>query len=107
MPLSRVAVSGADLLYWRQFTIAVAALTGELFIHDEVDSAADPQRAWLQRLSQMLPPAEAVTITPASTFDHEAGRVFGFRVACACDLALAAGSLVLSRLLAPRGVRGG
>jgi EmrB/QacA subfamily drug resistance transporter len=35
------------------------------------------------------------------------GYVAGFRVACACDLALAAGSLVLSRLLAPRGERGG
>jgi EmrB/QacA subfamily drug resistance transporter len=38
---------------------------------------------------------------------HPGGYVTGFRVACACDLALAAGSLVLSRLLAPRGERGG
>jgi MFS family permease len=36
-----------------------------------------------------------------------AGYISGFRVACACDLVLAAGSLVLSRLLAPRGERGG
>jgi MFS family permease len=31
-----------------------------------------------------------------------AGYVGGFRVACACDLALAVGTLALSRLLAPR-----
>jgi len=36
-----------------------------------------------------------------------ASYVSGFRVALACDLALAAGSLVLSRLLAARGERGG
>ena len=35
------------------------------------------------------------------------GYVAGFRVACACDLALALGSLSLSRLLAPRSERGG
>jgi EmrB/QacA subfamily drug resistance transporter len=36
-----------------------------------------------------------------------ASYVSGFRVALACDLVLAAGSLVLSRLLAARGERGG
>ncbi|HEY7264485.1 MAG TPA: MFS transporter [Trebonia sp.] len=38
---------------------------------------------------------------------HADGYVTGFRVACACDLALALGSLVLSRLLAARGDRRG
>jgi EmrB/QacA subfamily drug resistance transporter len=36
-----------------------------------------------------------------------ASYIGGFRVACVCDLVLAAGSLALSRLLAPRGERGG
>jgi EmrB/QacA subfamily drug resistance transporter len=40
-------------------------------------------------------------------FAGAGGYVAGFRVACVCDLALAAGSLVLSRLLAPRSERGG
>jgi MFS family permease len=40
-------------------------------------------------------------------FAEAGGYVAGFRVACVCDLALAAGSLVLSRLLAPRSERGG
>jgi EmrB/QacA subfamily drug resistance transporter len=40
-------------------------------------------------------------------FAGAGGYVAGFRVACVCDLALAAGSLALSRLLAPRGERGG
>ena len=78
--LGSIGVSGADLVYWRQFVVAVAALTGELFIHDDVDDAADPQRVWLQKLTQMMPPAGEVTITPASTFDHDHGRVYGFRV---------------------------
>jgi EmrB/QacA subfamily drug resistance transporter len=37
---------------------------------------------------------------------HSGGYVTGFRVACACDLVLALGSLALSRLLAPRSERG-
>ena len=83
--LGSIAVSGADLLYWRQFVVAVAGLTGELFVHDQVDAAADPQRAWLEKLTQMMPPAEGVSFSPASTFDHQLGRVFGFRVSCGED----------------------
>jgi len=40
-------------------------------------------------------------------FAGTGGYVGGFRVACACDVALALGSLALSRLLAPRSERGG
>ncbi len=40
-------------------------------------------------------------------FAGNGGYVDGFRVACFCDLALALGSLSLSRLLAPRSDRGG
>jgi EmrB/QacA subfamily drug resistance transporter len=40
-------------------------------------------------------------------FAGAGGYVGGFRVACVCDLALAAGSLALSRLLAPPGEHGG
>lgn len=83
--LGSVALNGSDLLYWRQFVVAVASLTGELFIHDDVDSAADPQRAWLGKLTRMMPTAEDVAITPSSTFDHERGRVFGFRIDCGGD----------------------
>ena len=35
------------------------------------------------------------------------GYVAGFRVACLCDLALALGTLTLTRLLAPGDDRGG
>jgi hypothetical protein len=83
--LGSVAVNGADLLYWRQFVVAVAALSGELFIRDDVDSAADPQRAWLHKLTEMMPAAQHVSVTPRSTFDHDTGRVFGFAVACGED----------------------
>ena len=79
--LGSVALSGSDLLYCRQFGVAVAALCGELFLLDRVDSAADPQRAWLETLTPLLPAADAITVTPRSTFDHERGRVFGFVVA--------------------------
>jgi hypothetical protein len=83
--LGSVAMSGSDLLYWRQFGAAVAALSGELFVLDAVDSAADPQRAWLDRLARLLPAPMSMRITPRSTFDHEHGRVFGFVVAGAAD----------------------
>ncbi len=78
--LGSIALNGADLLYWRQFGGAVAALSGELFVLDTVDSAPDPQRAWLETLTPLLPAVTTVTVVPRSTFDHERGRVFGFVV---------------------------
>jgi hypothetical protein len=78
--LGSIALNGADLLYWRQFGAAVAALSGELFVLDAIDSAPDPQRAWLETLTPLLPGAGPMRITPRSTFDHERGRIFGFVV---------------------------
>jgi hypothetical protein len=78
--IGSVALNGADLLYRRQFSAAVASLAGELFILDDVDVAADPQRAWLETLTTLLPAATAIAVTPRSAFDHENGRVFGFHV---------------------------
>ena len=78
--IGSVALNGADLLYRRQFGAAVAALSGELFILDDVDAAADPQRAWLEALSGLLPAVAGIAVTPRSAFDHEHGRVFGFHV---------------------------
>jgi hypothetical protein len=80
-PLGGVALSGADLLYYRQFKAAVLALTGELFADSAVDSAADQQRAWLDTLAGLLPAAGAPRIRPASSFDGERGRIFSFMVA--------------------------
>ena len=78
--LGSIAVNGSDLLYWRQFGAAVAALSGELFSIRAVDAAPDPQRAWLETLAPLLPPAGEISVTPRSTFDHERGRIFGFVV---------------------------
>lgn len=78
--LGSIALNGPDLLYWRQFGAAVAALSGELFVLDAVDAAVDPQRAWLELLTPLLPSAERIRISPRSTFDHERGRLFGFVV---------------------------
>jgi hypothetical protein len=75
-PAGAVAVSGADLLYYHQFQIAVLALAGELFADAGVDSQADLQAAWLERLSGLLPVVESLELHPVSTFDHERGRVF-------------------------------
>lgn len=81
--LGSVALNGSDLLYWSQFGAAVAALCGELFVLDSVDSASDPQRAWLEVLTPLLPAAGDIRVSPRSTFDHERGRVFGFVVTVA------------------------
>ena len=75
-PLGAVAVSGADLLYYRQFQVAVLTLCGELFTDPRVEAAADPQRVWLDILSGLLPPVASLTLRPVSSFDHERGRVF-------------------------------
>ena len=74
--LGAVALSGADLLYYRQFQAAVLALSGELFVDPKVDADADPQRAWLDELSGLLPSIATLSLRPTSTFDHERGRIF-------------------------------
>jgi hypothetical protein len=75
-PLGAVAVSGADLLYYHQFQISVLALSGELYADAEVDSQADAQAAWLERLSTLLPAVESLELHPVSSFDRDRGRVF-------------------------------
>ena len=83
--LGSIAVSGADLLYYRQFQAAVLALAGELYRDSVADASGDPQRAWLDRLSGVLPAAGAVTVTPESGFDERDGRTFHFSVTCAAS----------------------
>ncbi|HAW10461.1 MAG: hypothetical protein ABSC16_06080 [Candidatus Dormibacteria bacterium] len=74
--IGSVAVSGADLLYYRQFQAAVLALAGELFVDGALDAEPDAQAAWLERLSALLPAVESLELRPVSTFDHDRGRVF-------------------------------
>jgi EmrB/QacA subfamily drug resistance transporter len=57
--------------------------------------------------TQQLSGTVGIALVSLGFFAGSDGYVGGFRVALACDLALAAGSLALSRLLAPRGERGG
>lgn len=78
--LGSIAMAGADLLYWRQFGTAVAALSGELLVVDAIEAAGDPQRAWLDILASLLPAAPRLRVQPRSTFDHDRGRLFGFVV---------------------------
>ena len=80
--LGSVAMAGADLLYYRQFQAAVLALAGELFVDTDVEGAADPQRAWLDRIAHALPDAGQATVTPVSLFDTQEGRRFAFMVSC-------------------------
>jgi len=79
--LGAVAVSGSDLLYYRQFKAAVLALGGELFAHDGVEDAADQQLSWLNVIAGLIPCCATLTITPHSEFHGERGRVFRFTVA--------------------------
>jgi hypothetical protein len=80
--LGSIAVSGADLLYYRQFQAAVLGLAGELFSDAAVDVAADPQRVWLDRVARLLPDAGLAGVTPCSSFDEHEGRRFMFSVVC-------------------------
>ena len=79
--LGSVAVSGAELLYLRQFQAAVMALSGEIFLDDAVSGASDPQRAWLDRIAALVPCASEFSAVPSSVFDDHAGRVFHFGIA--------------------------
>jgi hypothetical protein len=77
-----IAVSGADLLYYHQFQAAVLALGGELFRDPQVEAAADTQRAWLDRVAEMLPAINDFSVRPLSAFDDHHGRVFHLEVRC-------------------------
>ncbi len=79
--LGGIAVSGADLLYYRHFKAAVLTLTGELFADRTVDSASDQQRAWLDAVALLLPPTGVLSVSPGSAFDAEQGRQFHFDIA--------------------------
>ena len=81
-PLGGIAVSGADLLYYRQFKAAVLSLSGELFALEQVEQHQDQQRAWLDELESLLPAVGSLEVSARSDFDHERGRVFGFDIAC-------------------------
>ena len=93
--IGSIAVSGADLLYWRQFQVAVAGLAGELFVAPAVGEATDPQLAWLAALAALLPEARVVRVVPSSSFDHDAGRVFGFTVELEAGAAIHLGAPAL------------
>ena len=56
---------------------------------------------------QQLSGTVGLALVSLGFFAGSGGYVAGFRVACVCCLALAAGSLALSRLLAPRSERSG
>jgi sugar phosphate permease len=56
---------------------------------------------------QQLSGTVGLALVSLGFFASAGGYVAGFRVACVCDLALALGSLGLSRLLAPGNERGG
>ena len=76
-PVGAVAVSGADLLYYRQFQVAVLALAGELFAGRGDRLERGPSGgAWLERLATLLPAIGSLELHPVSTFDHDRGRVF-------------------------------
>jgi MFS family permease len=55
---------------------------------------------------QQLSGTVGLALVSLGFFAATGGYVAGFRVACGCDVALALGSLALSRLLAPGGERG-
>lgn len=73
-----VAVSGQDLLYRRQFAVAVAALAGELFLPPP--AGPDPQLEWLDLLAELLPRCPPIGVLPRSSFDPGSGRTFAFVV---------------------------
>jgi len=76
-----VAVNGSDLLYYRQFQAVVLQLAGELFVDERVDSATDPQRAWLDAVGEVLPKVSRIGVTPESSFSESDGRAFELSVA--------------------------
>jgi hypothetical protein len=71
-----VALNGAELLYYTHFQTAVLSLAGELFVDSSVEASADPQRAWLDRIGELLPELGEISVLPKSTFDEHSGRVF-------------------------------
>jgi hypothetical protein len=78
-----VALNGAELLYYTHFQTAVLSLSGELFVDASAEASADPQRAWLDRIAELMPSLGEITVTPRSSFDDHSGRVFRLIVSAA------------------------
>jgi hypothetical protein len=78
-----VALNGAELLYYAHFQTAVLSLAGELFVDTAAEASPDPQRAWLDRIAEVLPALGDISITPKSSFDEHNGRVFRLIVTAA------------------------
>ena len=57
------------------------SLSGEIFVDDTISEAADPQRAWLDRVGALVPRAAEFSAVPSSAFDDHAGRGFHFQIA--------------------------
>jgi hypothetical protein len=82
LSLGSLAVNGPELLYYGHFQAATLALAGELFRDPGIEAAPDPQRAWLDLLARLMPPADLSAVTPTSDFDPAVGRVFRFQLSC-------------------------
>jgi hypothetical protein len=72
--IAAIAVNGRELIYYRDFQVAVMRLLGETFRHPHVEDAEDPQSEWLDVIGRAIPTLETITLQPTSAFDHLAGR---------------------------------
>jgi hypothetical protein len=95
--LGGLTVDGADLLFYEQFRTAVLRLLGVLFTEPAADSAADAQSAWLDVLSDALPPARIDRVEPVDVQDERFGvhHRFALRLEDVAEPALLDAELLL------------
>jgi hypothetical protein len=76
--ITAIAVNGRELLFYRDFQEAVLSLLGEIFLHPDVEGSEQPQIAWLDVVSGLIPSLDEVRFQAVSTFAHDTGRIVHF-----------------------------
>jgi hypothetical protein len=77
-PPRGLTLTGADLLFYGGFRIAVLEMLGELVDDATAEASPDPQRAWLDRLAGLLPPASLEAVIPVDHQDERYGMQHRF-----------------------------
>ncbi|HET9051424.1 MAG TPA: hypothetical protein VFO60_06945 [Candidatus Dormibacteraeota bacterium] len=79
-PPRGLTLTGPELLFYGAFRTAALEMLGELVDDPAAEAAGDPQRAWLDRLAELLPPATVVAIVPVDHQDPMYGMQYRFEV---------------------------
>ena len=94
-----LTVDGADLLFYEQFRSAVLTMLGVVYTEPQVEDSADVQRAWLDVLAGVLPPAAVRELRVTDAQDDRLGVHHRFTAVVSGEPPAQADGLVAEQVL--------